>query len=466
MTLPSMCAATILGSGERNALEMLTRIVTFRGGHNTNVVLVGTAMLGLACGAVGTFLLLRRRALVADALSHAALPGVCVGFLAAVWLGWESRSLAVLLPSAALFGLAGVLCVHLLTRLPRVQEEAAIGVVLSVFFAIGVVLLGVIQNMNVANKAGLNHFIFGQAATMSAHDATLIAVLGSGALVACTALFKEMRLLCFDTGFAGSLGWNTFALDAALLGLVTTLTAVGLHAVGAILMVALLIIPPAAARFWTDRLTAMTALSAFIGGSACFLGSTWSALDVGGALTPTGPAIVLACGSFFVISMLLAPQRGLIARGIQRWRLARQVSRQHLLRAIYEQQEIAGRFEAPVRETDLLARRAWGAKDIHRIANRLRRRGELVRQGGALQLTREGRDAAETIVRTHRLWEHFLTTQADIAPSHVDRAADDIEHVLSEDLIRDLEDDLHKRGSLAEGGNVPASPHALRGAAQ
>ena len=438
----------------------LLRVMTFQGGTNTNTVLRGTTLLGAACGVVGAFLLLRKRSLVADALSHAALPGVCVGFLLATWIGIEGRTLAVLLPAAAAFGLLGVLCVHLLTRLRTVNEEAAIGAVLSVFFAGGVVLLGVIQNLNVANKAGLNHFIFGQAATMSARDVNIIALVSLLAVAACVALFKELRVLCFDRGFTGSLGWSTFSLDALLLGMVALLTAVGLPAVGAILMVALLIIPPAAARFWTHRLRIMTVLAALIGGAACFIGAAWSAVSPD---TPTGPAIVMACGAMFMLSMLLAPGRGMLAVMVARWRLSRTIARQHLLRAIYEQQEITGDFTAPVRATDLLDRRAWTLARIGRLARRLRRRDELeIGEHGDLQLNAKGRDAAATIVRTHRLWEHFLTTQADIAPSHVDRAADDIEHVLSEKLIDDLEADLRRHGALPEGQYVPDSPHILR----
>ena len=441
----------------------LFRVITFQGGSNTNTVLRGTTLLGAACGVVGAFLLLRKRSLVADALSHAALPGVCVGFLLATWLGGEGRSLAVLLPAAAAFGLLGVLCVHLLTRLRTVNEEAAIGAVLSVFFAGGVVLLGVIQNLNVANKAGLNHFIFGQAATMRAGDVNVIAIVSLLAVGACIALFKELRVLCFDRGFTGSLGWSTFALDGLLLGMVTLLTAVGLHAVGAILMVALLIIPPAAARFWTHRLLVMTMLSAIFGGAACFAGAAWSAVSPD---TPTGPAIVIACGAIFIISMLCAPGRGVLAVAWARWRLSRTIARQHLLRAIYELQEISGDEQKPVAITDVLERRAWTAAQVHRIGRRLQRRGEVTLQADdTIQLTDEGRTLAATIVRTHRLWEHFLTTQADIAPSHVDRAADDIEHVLSERLIDDLENDLRRRGALPEGQYVPASPHALKAGA-
>lgn len=440
-------------------IAAMWRTLTLQAGHNTTVVLLGTMVLGLACGAVGAFLLLRKRSLVADALSHAALPGVCAGFLLAIALGRDGRSLAILLPSAAAFGLLGVLCVHLLSHLRTVHEEAAIGAVLSVFFAGGVVLLGVIQNLNVANKAGLNHFIFGQAATMSARDATVIAALAALALAVCGAMFKELRVLCFDRAFTGSLGWSTFALDGALLGMVTMLTAVGLHAVGAILMVALLIIPPAAARFWTHRLVVMVVLSAVIGAAACSVGAAWSAVS---SDTPTGPAIVIACGVIFIVSMLVAPRRGVLVAALDRWRLSRVIARQHLLRAMYEQQEIDGDFVTPTPIAELLSRRAWTRGHIERTARRLQRRGEMERHREALALTEQGQAAAATIVRTHRLWEHFLATQADIAPSHVDRAADDIEHVLTDDIIDDLENDLRLRGALPEGAYVPTSPHALR----
>lgn len=440
-------------------IATLWHTLTLQAGRNTNVVLLGTSMLGLACGAVGAFLLLRKRSLVADALSHAALPGVCAGFLLAVWMGRDGRSLVVLLPGAAIFGLLGVACVHALSRLRTVHEEAAIGAVLSVFFAGGVVLLSVIQNMNVANKAGLNHFIFGQAATMSENDGWLIAALALITLLTCAVLFKELRALCFDRGFTGSLGWSTFALDAVLLGMVTLLTAVGLHAVGAILMVALLIIPPAAARFWTQRLVVMVIVAAGIGAIACYVGAAWSAVS---HETPTGPAMVLVCGSIFIFSMLLAPRRGVISAVIDRWRLARVIERQHLLRAMYEQQEIDGDFETPTPIAELLGRRSWTRARIDRTARRLIRRGEMRRHGDALALTADGQEVAATVVRTHRLWEHFLTTQADIAPSHVDRAADDIEHVLTDELIRDLERELRDRGALPLGAYVPASPHALR----
>jgi manganese/zinc/iron transport system permease protein len=355
-------------------------------------------------------------------------------------------------------GLLGVACVHGLSRIPRIKEDAAIGSVLSVFFALGVVLLGVIQNIPTGSKAGLNQFIFGQAATMSASDANAIAIVALIVLAVLVVAFKELRLVCFDMGFARSLGRSSAAADGLLLALITTITVIGLHAAGAILMVALLIIPPAAARFWTDRLIVMIVLSSLFGALACHVGTSASAAATN---LPTGPAIVVSCGGVFIVSMLLAPRRGLLSVALQRWRLSRTVSRQHLLRAMFEHEEIVGASGAPVTIEDLQARRAWTAAQLRRAVRRARRRREVVMHGNGVVLTESGREKAATIVRTHRLWEHFLTTQADIAPSHVDRAADDIEHVLSDELIRDLEAELRASGALLEGGFVPSSAHAL-----
>ncbi len=455
-----------LAQASADAWTNLWSVLTYDAPHNTVVVLRGTSILGLACGVAGSFLLLRKRALIADALSHAALPGVCVGFLVAASVGtaarfgFEPRSLAVLVPSAAVFGMLGVLCVHLLTQIPRIKEDAAIGVVLSVFFALGIVLMGVVQRLPTGQVAGLNQFIFGQAATMSAFDANLIGVLALVVILLTVLANKELKVLCFDHSYARAFGWSTFMLDGLLLGMVTTLTVIGLAAVGALLMVALLIIPPAAARFWTNRLTTMIVLSALIGATACHVGTACSAVFQN---IPTGPAIVMACGTLFMISMLLAPQRGLIAAVLQRWSLARTVARQHLLRAMYEHGEIVDQPDPTVTISDLMRRRTWSSSALHRTIRRSLRRGEMARVTDGYALSKSGRDAAARIVRTHRIWEHFLTTQADIAPSHVDRAADDIEHVLSDDLIHDLEQELRARGALAEGEFVPRSAHSLIG---
>ncbi|HRQ76648.1 MAG TPA: metal ABC transporter permease [Phycisphaerales bacterium] len=438
-------------------LSDVWHLVTLDAPYNTRLVLRSVGVLGAACGAVGVFLLLRRRSLVADALAHAALPGVCVGFLLAVVLGLDARSLAILLPAAAIAGALSIASIHALTRLPRVREDAAIGIVLSVFFAVGVVLLSAIQALPVSQKAGLNHFIFGHAATMSASDGRAILIASSIAIIVLVACFKELRLLCFDSSFAGGMGFSRIALDGILMSLVTLLTVVGLHAVGALLIVALLIIPAAAARFWTDHLGVMAVIAMFIGGIGAYVGAASSAAE---ANVPTGPAIVLCCGALFFISMAIAPKRGLLAEHVRRIMTNGRIGRQHLLRAMYERGEIVGNALAPVLVDDLQERRSWPANRVRRLLARAARQGDVEQVGSGYVLTAHGREAAAKLVRAHRLLEYYLATRADVAPHELDRAADDIEHALGPQLIEDLERSLQSQQAIRTGA-MPDSPHEL-----
>ncbi|MGH9360916.1 MAG: metal ABC transporter permease, partial [Thermoanaerobaculia bacterium] len=221
--------------------------------YNTTVVVVGTGLLGLASGVIGTFAVLRRRALVGDALAHAALPGICIAFLLT-----GERAFLPLLAGAFLSGLLGVWVVSLLARHTRTKEDAAIGIVLSVFFGTGISLSRFIQSQGSAgSKAGLDHFIFGKTAGMLAQDVYTIAFLVLAVVAAVALLFKEFKLVSFDPEFGSVQGWPTLRLDLALMGLLALTTVVGLPAVGVVLMAALLIIPAAAARFWTEGLAAM-----------------------------------------------------------------------------------------------------------------------------------------------------------------------------------------------------------------
>jgi manganese/zinc/iron transport system permease protein len=278
--------------------------------YNTLVVLAGCGLLGLAAGTVGCFALLRGRALVADAVGHAALPGVALGALAAAALGIEARALPPLLLGAALTGLLGVLAVQALGRTRRVREDAAIAVVLSAFYAAGVALLSVVQAVPAAAQAGLSRFILGQAAAMRAADALLAGLIAAGCVLACLALFRPLAAACFDAEFARVRGLRVGLVDLALLGLIVTVCVAGLQAVGLVLVVALLVLPPAAARLWAARLPGMLGLSA-LGGALC--GVAGAAASAAWPALPTGAAVVLAGAALLGLSALLGPEAPLAA---------------------------------------------------------------------------------------------------------------------------------------------------------
>jgi len=211
--------------------------------YNTRLVVLATALLGLASGLIGTFLLLRKRSLMGDTLAHATLPGLSLAFLLFVTFGGSGKSLPVLLLGALAGGGLGALGVLWIRKYTRLKDDAAMGIVLSVFFSAGVVLLSMIQKIPGASAAGLESFLYGSVASMVLTD--LYVLMGAAIFATALALLchKEFRLLCFDEHFALSQGWPVRRLDAALLGIVTLITVAGLQAVGLILMIAFLIIP-------------------------------------------------------------------------------------------------------------------------------------------------------------------------------------------------------------------------------
>lgn len=428
--------------------------------YNTRVVVFGTFLLGMASGLVGSFTLLRRRALMGDALAHATLPGIGLAFTIATAWGADGKALPVLLAGAAVTGLMGVASILFIRNFTRLKEDAALGIVLSVYFGAGVAVLGVVQQMETGHAAGLEAFIYGKTASMIAADAKLIGGSAVICFAACGLLFKELKLLCFDEAFAGSRGFPVLLLDMALMGLVVTITIVGLQAVGLVLMIALLVIPAAAARFWTERMQPLALLSAFLGGLGGLVGASVSALF---PKLPSGAMIVLTASFFFLISMFLGTQRGVLIRSLRRRRLNRRIDRQHLLRELYESLEASpsaqrsGRGEVDI--GSLLENRSWSLWRLNSAIDRAVAEGLIeVHEGQCVVLTDAGHRQAAQLTRRHRLWELYLITHADIAPSRVDRDADAIEHVLEPEMVAELESLLPAESGQ---GAVPASPHQL-----
>lgn len=410
--------------------------------YNTLIVLLGTGLLGTICGALGTYLVLRRRALISDAAAHAALPGLCLAFLV---IG--SREFSGLLLGAFVSAVLGAWLVTLIRNHTRVKEDAAIGLVLATLFGLGIVLSRVIQNTTSAgSKAGLDSFIFGKTAGMVAQDVYFILAIGVMVLIAILALYKEFTVLSFDTGFAKVQGWPVLKLDVAMMGLVCAATIIGLPAVGVVMMAALLIIPAAAARFWTDRLSVMIVVSSAFGCATGLVGTLASARWPN---VPAGPVIILSGTAVFLISMLLAPRRGIVARVRRHLSLERRIAEQNLLRTLYELSEDSWP-EAPVlRPADLMRERAWDEGEAEKLLEHADRRGWARHSQGGYALTREGWRRAAEVVKAHRLWEIFLIEEAQIAPSQVDRDAERIEHVLAPDMVERLEN------RLAEAGLIP-----------
>ena len=429
----------------------LIRVLTLQD-YNTRLVLCGTMLFGACGGVVGAFMLLRKKSLVGDVASHAALPGIGLAYLILEsFVPGSGKNPIWLLIGAAVGSASGLAVAGLIQRTRLIKEDAALGIVLSVFFGFGVVLLSIVQSLPTGSAAGLSEFIFGKAAALTSADVASIAVASLIVIAACTILFKEFSLLCFDEAYAAALGWPVRRLDLLLTTLVVAVTVIGMPSVGLLLVVAQLVIPPTSARFWTDRHGPLAIISGVLGGLGSAAGILVSALV---PRLAAGAVIVLAGTSVFVISLLLGTQRGVIWRWRRDLQSRRHIGQLDLMRACFEVIEgsqagavpLEGDLTTiPITFEQLLQARSWTAARLNRVLVAALNDGTIRRDAdGQYRVTTEGGRIARRATRNHRLWELYLIHFAQTAPSRVDREADEIEHVLEPALVEQLEELLEQ----------------------
>ncbi|MGM9924444.1 MAG: metal ABC transporter permease [Bacillus sp. (in: firmicutes)] len=289
---------------------------------NTQWVLGGTTLLGICSGVIGCFAYLRRQSLMGDALAHAALPGICIAFMIT-----GTKSIFSFFMGALIAGIIATFAIGYITRETRIKQDAALGIILTVFFGIGIVLLTQIQHSSYGNQSGLDKFLFGQAAAMVSKDVAIMAIICASLIVAVTLFFKEFKLVSFDPGFAKGIGLPIRFLGQFIMFLIVVAVVVGIQAVGVVLMAAMLITPAVSARYWTDRLSIMIALSGVFGGISGVGGTLISTM---GANLPTGPLIVLSATAVFMVSVLFAPEKGVIAKARVRRYMKKKTARTNL----------------------------------------------------------------------------------------------------------------------------------------
>jgi manganese/zinc/iron transport system permease protein len=353
-------------------------------------VALGAAILGMIGGVLGSFAVLRKQSLIGDVLAHAALPGICLTFM----LTGLKAPLALLLGAGITGWIASVFVLTVL-RQTHLPEDAALGVTLSVFFGFGVLLLTFIQSSGDANQAGLDKFIFGQAATVIASDVLLMAVLGGVALLVVALLYKEFKLLSFDPEFLSALGFPTRSLGTLLTSLTVIAVLIGLQTVGVVLMAAMLIAPAAAARQWTDRLGVMIGLSALFGGASGVIGAVLSATREN---LPTGPVVIVCVSVITFISILVAPRRGVIADVVRAGRNRVRIRLERLLLDAH----VLHTHDALTPETLATRRRERPAQSLHGLRE-LEARGWARREGQRWELTPEADTQAHTLEASMRV---------------------------------------------------------------
>ena len=284
--------------------ETLSVFVGIFADYTLRYVALGSAILGVTSGALGCFTVLRRQSLFGDALAHAALPGIGFAYLFA-----GTKDSLLLMLGAAIFAWFGGILTLAIAGTTRIKQDAALGITLSVFFGLGIVLLTHLQGIGSASQGGLDRFLFGQAAALIESDVINLGILAALCFGVLIAFFKEFKISTFDSAFGQSLGFPIKYLNALLTLVIVVAVVIGLHTVGVILMVSMLIAPAAAAKQWTADLRSMMILSAIFGGSSGVIGSVISSTAEG---MSTGPVIVIAITAILGISLLFSPKQGLL----------------------------------------------------------------------------------------------------------------------------------------------------------
>lgn len=421
-------------------MEGFIDFITFKD-PNVIYVVLGVFFINSSSAMIGTFAYLRKRSLIGDAVAHALLPGVCLGFL---FTG--QKDILPLLLGATFTGWLSTYLVDLIVNNSKIKQDAAIGIVLSSFFAIGIVLLTYIQKNAAGQQGGLQQFLFGQAAAISKSDLTTLACVFVLIVIAIVLLYRPFQLISFNRDFAKSIGMPVRFLEFILTTLTVLSIAAGIQALGVILMSALIITPAATARFWTHRLRLMLVLAASISVISGISGAYVSYVKTE---MPTGPWIVLILSLFTMASFFLSPQKGIFSRYLKSRANRRKILHENILKVFYQFHEEKGEEQSlgdKLKSSEILAIRTFDTADLTSGLRFLCNSGMMIKSDGAFQLTDTGRKESRRIVRLHRLWEQYLLKRTTIDTEHVHSGAEAIEHVITPELERELERELGLEG--------------------
>ncbi|ACE06379.1 hypothetical protein Aasi_1031 [Candidatus Amoebophilus asiaticus 5a2] len=397
---------------------------------NIRYVVLGTMLLTSSAAIVGTFTLLKKKALLGDATAHAAFPGICIAFMLT-----GTKHPIYLAIGAFTTGWIALLLIDILIKHSKIKEDIATALLLSVTFGIGTLLLSIIQNTSNAAQLGLNNYLFGKAAALLGEDLLVLGILSIAILLTVVGLFKEFTLIAFDKAFAESIHMRVNLLEFVFTSLIVLAIVIGIRAVGIVLMAAMLITPAAAARFWTDRLTKMIGLAALFGAISGLLGSFVSYLFPG---MPTGPWIVLIVTAIAYISFLFAPHKGLLAKKLRQYKHQNKILQENILKLFYEIGEEKGDFFGNCSTEELMQHRAIPHNKLIRGLVSLEKASLLYYKGNKWRLTGAGKNEGERIAQRHRLWELYLTKYLKTKPAYIHENAELIEHVLTPELVKEL----------------------------
>jgi len=401
---------------------------------NVEVVFIGSLLLTSVSGLVGSFTFLRKQSLIGDVIAHSVLPGICLAFI----IGKEKDPI-ILMIGAVITGWLATVVVDYITSRSKIKSDTAIALVLSVFFGIGIMLLTNIQHSDLANQSGLDQFIFGRAAAMNQADIRLFAILGGAITIIVFVLFRAFKLLSFDSEFAESIGFPLDILRVILSAITVLTVAMGVQAVGVVLMSALLITPAASARFWTNNIKLMVFIAVIV---SAFSGVFGSAISYTYNGMPTGPWIVIVLSAIALFSSFFGTEKGLLKHYLRRWSNNLKIMQENTLKTFFYLTDEFNQQKLKVQQKALFTHSRMANSTLKRGLFLIRMRGLAKKEGTDWYLTDDGEAISKEIVRKHRLWELFISKYMHLKPDHVHDDAEGIEHVITPEIERELQEIL------------------------
>ncbi len=431
--------------------------------YDTWIVIIG-ALAATACALPGCFLVLRRMSLMGDAIAHAVLPGIVVAFVLT-----QSRASLPMFLGAVVVGIVTAVLTHWVQHTGKVESQAALGVVFTSLFALGLILMdrfasAVHLDLDCVLYGALEIAPLGNRVPLLGLDVPQPVIVNGAMLLVnvgvLTLFYKELKVSSFDPALATSLGINADVMHYLLMGLVAATVVAAFESVGSILVVAMLIVPGAAAYLLTDRLSVMLVLAAVIAIASAVLGHVGAVLApvVVGYDTLTSGMMAVAAGLLLLVAMLAGPRHGIVSRAIGQLGLGVRVAQQDLLGLLYRLEEsraAKGRGEVGLARRQAMALLALGPVRAWLVLDGLRRREAVQRDAGRYVLTDAGRDEARSLVRSHRLWETYLQQYAGLRADHLHLSAERLEHATDEAMQRELADRTGSPRHDPQGRQIP-----------
>ncbi len=426
---------------------------------------IGSMLMCAIAAFVGTFSVLKRQSLVSEALSHASYPGViCSLLFGKMFLNYEGDWQFLLIPliGAAISSLLGMYCIQTLTKKYHLASDSALCFVLASFFGVALVILSCVQGSFPTLYRELQSYLFGQAATQTDEHIVLYGTLAALAFGVCIIYYRQIKAVIFDPEYAKAIGINTRKIEVVLLGVTVLAVVVGIRSLGVVLMSAMFIFPAVSSRLWTARLEFVLLLACIFGLVAGFFGVYFShemsqTMGVNGQYSsfPTGPMIVLAGAGIFIFSSLLAPQKGLIFRVVRRWSFWVLCKQENLLKVLWK---VCSRKNSPdIHRSEITQNFQSSSLGLSFLLVALTNKGWLKNKGyDCYELTASGMLWGRKIVRLHRLWEVYLVEYCGVGKDRVHPSAEEMEHIITPEIERELEVILHFPNKDPHSQPIPA----------